>query len=125
MPPKTKRQRLSAEAASVAWEKLRQKRLSELEVDASHGVFQSQESSPSRPEASVSPTPETSTPAEYNEPTTSSATERAASEILSQFSEEWLKVLDSDDKTSLAMFLCHIITVHINLNNTETAEMAA
>ena len=112
MPPKTKRLRLSSEAASVAREKLRKKRLSEL---ASHGVFQSQEGSPSQPEASTTPTqevpvtqtPETLTPAEYTEPTTSSATERSASEILTQFSEEWLEVLDSDDKKSLAMCLCH------------------
>ena len=87
-------------------------------MDASHGVFQSQEGSPSQPEASTSPTqqvpvsqtPETSTPTEYTEPI-SSATERSASEILTQFSEEWLEVLDSDDKKSLAVFLCHNIII--------------
>ena len=51
--------------------------------------------------------------------------ERTAHEILCQFSEEWLKVLDRDDKKSLVLFLCYNLTCYFKLNNTQAAEMAA
>ena len=53
------------------------------------------------------------------------STERNAHELLCQFSEEWLKVLDRDDKKSLAIFLCYNLMCHFELNNTQAAEIAA
>ena len=35
-----------------------------------------------------------------------------------------MKVLDKDDKRSLAIFLCHNIVRHFQLKNPEAAEMA-
>ena len=45
--------------------------------------------------------------------------------ILSQFCEEWLKVVDRDDKESLALFLCYNFVSYFELNNTQEAEIAA
>ena len=80
MPPKTKRQKLSAEAAAVGREKLKERRLSDLGQDETSGAGGAS--------------------------TEDATTARDPQEILSQFSEEWLKVLDRDDKKSLALFLC-------------------
>ena len=55
----------------------------------------------------------------------SSSINRSAAEILSQFSDEWIDILDKDDKKSLAMFLCHNLSLHFNLSYTKAAEMAA
>ena len=55
----------------------------------------------------------------------SSSINRSAAETLSQFSDEWIDILDRDDKKSLAMFLCHNLSLHFNLSYTKAAEMAA
>ena len=55
----------------------------------------------------------------------SSSINRSAAEILLQFSNEWIDVLDRDNKKSLAMFLCHNLSLHFNLSYTKAAEMAA
>ena len=34
-------------------------------------------------------------------------------------------VLDSDDRKSLAIFLCHNLVIHFNLNATESSKIAA
>lgn len=41
-----------------------------------------------------------------------------------QFSEEWLKVLDKDDKRYLAISLCYYLMSHFNLKNTKAAQVA-
>ena len=46
-------------------------------------------------------------------------------EILSGFSDEWIDVLDKDEKKSLATFLCHNLALHFQLSYTKAAEMAA
>ena len=99
MPPKTKRQRLSAGSASLAREKLKERRLSDLVGDE--------------------------TPGPSETPGASATSERSSQEILSQFCDEWLKVLDRDDKKSLALFLCYNLMSHFELNNTRAAEIAA
>ena len=88
MPPKTKRQKLSAGAASLARETLKERRLSDVATPGSSEVPGSSE-----------------TPGSSVEDTTS---ERAPREILAQFTDEWLKVLDRDDKKSLALSLLQL-----------------
>ena len=59
------------------------------------------------------------------ETSTEASTLRLASEIACQFSDEWVMVLDSDDRKSLAIFLCHSLAVHFNLNATKSSKIAA
>ena len=59
------------------------------------------------------------------ETSTEASTLRLASEIVCQFSDDWVMVLDSDDRESLAIFLCHNLAVHFNLNATESSKIAA
>ena len=58
------------------------------------------------------------------ETSTEASTLRLASEIVCQFSE-WVMVVDSDDRKSLAILLCHNLAVHFNLNATESSKTAA
>ena len=82
MPPKNKMQHLSAKAACIAREKLKNQRLSDA----------------------------MSQPVELSSNMTSEATESAtlevsSAEILSNFFDDWVKVLDKDDKKVLGFFL--------------------
>ena len=99
MPPKTKRQRLSAEAAAVGREKLKERRLSYLGLDETSGA-----GGASTEVATIARDPQEI--------------------ILSQFSEEWLMVLDRDDKKSPALLLCCNLMSYFELN-THAAGIAA
>ena len=71
-----------------------------------------------------------SQPVELSSNMASEATESAtlevfSAEILYNFSDDWVKVLDKDDTRVLAIFLCHNLVTHFQLKNTEAAEMAA
>ena len=50
---------------------------------------------------------------------------RSQLQILSEYSEEWLDVLDGDNKKSLSLFLCYNLVHHFQLNITQAAEIAA
>ena len=185
MAPKRKRQRLSAEAASVARKKLREMRANEIEAEASGTIFSHSQSELVEASTSLLTTSaateisnivtETSVPDSVAVPATvtsslaseaasdlvadttlapatgtsspvtgtaapsvsqvshvtgyetssEASTLRLASEIVCQFSDDWVMVLDSDDRKSLAIFLCHNLAVHFNLNATESSKIAA
>ena len=116
MPPKSKRHRLSSEAASVGREKLKEKRLS----DSTAGL--TSDAGPSSSSNSESPTTE---PSEATGASQTTSPESSPTQIMTECSEEWLKVLDRDDKKSLAMFLCYNLSLHFQLTYTQAAEVAA
>ena len=98
IPPKTEKTEVECQAR----EKLRKRRLSELVVP-------------------VPPKPLGHLILDYK----SASPGRSAPLILSQFCEEWLKVVDRDDKESLALFLCYNLVSYFELNNTQETKIAA
>lgn len=59
-------------------------------------------------------------------PTTANPTGNARpGDILRTFSEQWKDTLDQEDLKSLALFLCHVFTSELKMNNSKAAEHTA
>ena len=93
-------QHLSAEAAAIAREKMKENRLSDQTRDESETAMD-----------------------EDRDPSTSAGDAPTSQQLFEQFSEEWVKTLDRDDKKSLAVFLCYNLALRFNMKETETAVM--
>lgn len=107
MPPKTKRQRQSSEAACLGRETLKRARSEAENIE-----------SPENTMAEASGSTETGSGALGGESSDQH-------EILEAFVEDWVQTLDRDDKKSLAMFLCYHLVVRFQYTETRAAECAA
>ena len=116
MPPKTKRQLQTIEAARLGREALKKARIN-VESEDPH----------SSPETLVIPS-QVSLPQSSEETSGKENVDpdgRSPHEIQKEFVDEWVKTLDHEDRKSLAVFLCHNFVTHFSFTETHAAEYAA
>jgi len=108
MPPKSKRQRQSSEAAKIGRETLKKLRQADETIES--------------PETTGAGTSRSTETTQSGAPGGES---RDPHEILGQFVEDWVLTLDRNDKKSLAMFMCHLMVTQFQFTETRAAEFTA